>query len=494
MQQQISIKMNPSTVIGREEELDTISRLYESERSEFLAIYGRRRVGKSFLIEEAFGEKISFMAVGIYQKIDKDNPEKVESYRQKQLVHFYNSLQEYGLPKEGNPAPISWMEALGLLKKLLQRKRAPRKVVFIDELPWLAGPQSSELLEELGHFWNSWARKRKDIFLIVCGSATSWMVDNVMRDYGGLYGRITESIFLKPFTLEECERYWIKRGFHLSRYEIALTYMVIGGVPYYMDSIQPDRTMADNINAIYFDKDKARQEFKDVYTGLYSSSEIYIDVIRQLGKRFYGMTRTELLKAVDKKGGGTFTDILENLMDSGIIRSYTLYGGSRKQTVYQLIDFFTLFYLRFVENSDFTSWRSVQRSKPFYTWAGNTFELLVIEHMPQLANALRIKEYATPFSWRGTTPADEGVQVDLIIPATAERADYICEMKFSEGKYTLSNEDVEEITRQISAVRNSKIHKPSHSIYVALVTSFGVTESKHKIHVNDIVTLDSLFG
>lgn len=493
MQQQISIVMNPSSVIGREEELDTISRLYESGRSEFLAIYGRRRVGKSFLIEEALENKFSFMAVGLYQKIDKDNPEKVESYRKKQLAHFYNSLQEYGLKKEGNPAPTSWMEALGLLKKLLQSKRSKRKVVFIDELPWLAGPQSAELLEELGHFWNSWARKRKDIFLIVCGSATSWMVDNVMRDYGGLYGRITESIFLKPFTLSECEKYWAKRGFHLSRYEIALTYMVIGGVPFYMDSIRPDRTMADNINAIYFDKDKARQEFKDVYTGLYSSSEIYIDVIRQLGKRFYGMTRTELLKAVGKKGGGSFSNVLENLIDSGIIRSYSLYGGQRKQTFYQLVDFFTLFYLRFVESPEFTSWRSVQRSKPFFTWAGNTFELLVIEHIAQLADALRIKEYATPFSWRGETPDGEGVQVDLIIPATAERADYICEMKFSEGKYVLSNEDAEEITRQILAVMNSKIHKPSHSIYIALVTSFGTSDSKHKIHINDVVTLDSLF-
>lgn len=484
--------MNPSSIIGREEELATISRLYSSERSEFLAIYGRRRVGKSFLIEEALGNKITFMAVGLYQKIDKDSPEKVESYRQKQLAHFYNSLKEYGL-SEGNPSPTSWMEALMLLKKLLQSKRSRRKVVFIDELPWLAGPQSSELLEELGHFWNSWGRKRKDIFLIVCGSATSWMVDNVMRDYGGLYGRITERIFLKPFTLKECEKYWIKRGFHLSRYEIALTYMVIGGVPFYMDSIRPDRTMTDNINAIYFDKDKARQEFKDVYTGLYSSSEIYIEVVRQLGKRFYGMTRDELLKAVDKKGGGTFSDILENLIDSGIIRSYTLFGGPRKQTVYQLVDFFTLFYLRFVENSDFTSWRSLQRSKPFYTWAGNTFELLVLEHMPKLADALRIKEYATPFSWKGKTPDGEGVQVDLIIPATAERADYICEMKFSEGKYTLSNDDVEEFTKQISAVKKAKIHKPSHSIYVTLVTTIGTTDSKHKIHVNEIVTLESLF-
>ena len=485
--------MNPSSVIGREEELATISRLYESKKSEFLAIYGRRRVGKSFLIEEALEDKMSFMAVGLYLKIDSSNPEKVESYRQVQLKHFYNSLLEYGLEKDGNPEPTNWLDALGLLKKLIQSKRTRRKVIFIDELPWLAGPQSSELLSELGHFWNSWARKRKDVFLIVCGSATSWMIDNVMRDYGGLYGRITESISLKPFTLAECERYWENRGFHLSRYEIALTYMVIGGVPFYMDRFRPDRTMADNINSIYFNKDQARQEFKDVYTGLYSSSDVYINVIRLLGKKFYGMTRTELLKAVEKKGGGRFSDVLENLIDSGIIRSYSLYGGARKQTVYQLVDFFTLFYLRFVENSDATSWRSVQRSKPFYSWAGHSFELLALGHIQQLADALRIKEYETPFSWSGETPDGEGAQLDLIVPATAERADYICEMKFSEGKYTLKDEDAEEFARQIDALRNSSVHKPSHSIYIALVTSFGVTDSKHRSHINDIVILDDFF-
>ena len=485
--------MNPSTVIGREEELATISRLYVSDRSEFLAVYGRRRIGKSFLIEEALENKFSFMTVGLFIKVDKDDAEKVESYRQQQLRHFYSSLLEYGLPQEGNPAPTNWLDAMNLLKKLLLSKRARRKVIFIDELPWLAGPQSSELVSELGFFWNQWARKRKDIFLIVCGSATSWMMDNVIREYGGLYGRTTETIPLKPFTLAECERYWTKRGFHLSRYEVALTYMVIGGIPYYMDRFRPDRTMADNINTIYFGKDKAKQEFKDVYAGLYSTSDIYINVIRQLGKFFYGMSRTDLLKALGKKGGGNFSDVLENLIDSGIIRSYTIYGGPRKKTIYQLMDFFTLFYLRFCEKPEFTSWRSVQRSKPFYTWAGNTFELLVIEHMPQLADTLRIKEYATPFSWHEDTPDGIGAQIDLIIPATAERADYICEIKFSEGKYILKGEDIDDITRHIEALRTSRIHKLTHSVYVVLITSFGVTESKHRSHINDIVTLDSLF-
>ena len=269
--------------------------------------------------------------------------------------------------------------------------------------------------------------------------------------------------------------------------------MIIGGVPYYMDRFRPDRTMADNVNTIYFGKDRARQEFKDVYAGLYSTSDVYIKVIRQLGKYFYGMSRSQLLKALDKKGGGNFSEVLENLIDSGIIRSYTLYGGPRKQTIYQLMDFFTLFYLRFCENPDYTSWRSVQRSRPFYTWAGNTFELLVLEHLPELADALRIKEYSTPFSWSGETSGGEGAQIDLVIPATAERADYICEMKFSESKYVLKEEDAEDITRHIDALMNSSIHRQTHSIYVALVTTFGMTDSKHRSHINDLVTLDSLF-
>lgn len=189
--------MTTSLVIGREAELSTISRLYSSERSEFLALYGRRRVGKSFLIEEALGNKFTFMAVGMYSKVDKENPEKVESYRQQQLRHFYSSLLEYGLPEEGNPAPTNWLEAMNLLRKLLLGKRARRKVVFIDELPWLAGPQSSELVGELGFFWNQWTRKRKDIFLIVCGSATSWMMDNVIRQLGNNFYGVSRNALLQ---------------------------------------------------------------------------------------------------------------------------------------------------------------------------------------------------------------------------------------------------------------------------------------------------------
>ena len=488
--------MKSTRIIGREEELRTMERIYQSDKSEMLAIYGRRRVGKSFLVEEAFRGKICFSTVGVYKKLEdgKDEMKQAQTHKESQLLHFYDDLIASGLPAEGNPRPTSWREGFLLLRTLLQRVKSRRKVVFIDELPWLAGPQSSELIEELGFFWNNWADKQRNIVLIICGSATSWMLDNVLRDYGGLHGRLTETIYLKPFTLGECESYWAKRGFHLSRYEIALTYMTIGGVPYYMGRIHPDRTMADNIDALYFNKEKARTEFKDVYTGLFSSSEKYIDIVRALGARFYGMTRNELIEAAKISGGGTFTKLMSNLIESGIVKTYPRYGGKRVQTVYQLCDFFSIFFLTFVEPGKKTSWRSLQRTHEFFDWAGHAFELLVSEHTVQLKDALRIKYADATYSYLGPTPEGKTAQIDLVVPATTERTDYLCEMKYSEGKYAITTEYEEKLTEKLEALRNSSAHKRTHSILLVLVTTFGLTTSKHNGHVNMEVTLDELFG
>ncbi len=212
--------MNTANIIGRKRELETIDRLYRSDKSEFLAIYGRRRVGKSYLVDEAFRGELAFSVVGTFRKCE-DGEEPM--YKKTQLRHFYRSLLDYGLDAS-----------------------------YKEPENWLAGPKSSELVEELGYFWNSWAAKQRNIFLIVCGSATSWMLDNIIRDYGGLHGRLTEKIYLAPFSLRESRRYYASRGFMMSDYEIALSYMAIGGIPYYMDRLRPDMTLNQNINEFYF--------------------------------------------------------------------------------------------------------------------------------------------------------------------------------------------------------------------------------------------------
>ncbi len=483
--------MKYQSIIGREAEIATLERLYKSQKSEFVAIYGRRRIGKSYLVSEVYGKKIVFTAVGTYIK---DEDKEYETYRRIQLDHFYDALLLGGLP-ESEPRPGGWREAFVLLRKLLSGMRQRRKVVLIDELPWLAGPQSEEMISELGYFWNSWADRQRNIVLVVCGSATSWMLDNVIRDYGGLHGRLTETIKLRAFTLAECERYYKRHGFRLSRYEMCVGYMAIGGVPYYLDKLRNDLTMTENIDQIFFADDKIHKEFRDVYTGLYASKERYVDIVKALGSKFYGMTQGEIVEALDVKSGGTLSKQLDNLLESDVVRKYPRYGKPRVETVYQLTDFFSLFYLRFVSGQQVRPgmWGSIHRTPVFNTWAGDTFELLVISHLEQLQNALRLPSVDRNYCWSGMGSDGRGAQVDLVMESKASRTDFLCEMKFSGGRFSVTADDEENIQHKVAAFEASKMHTASHSVQVVLVTTFGLTQGEHSWVVNRTVTMEELF-
>lgn len=481
--------MTYKSIIGRNEEIRQLERFLKTSKSEFVAIYGRRRVGKSYLVEEVYKEKIVFRAIGSYIK-EKDE----KTYKQTQLDHFYESLLDSGM-SEDEPRPVNWREAFRLLRKLLEGVRSKRRVVFLDELPWLAGPQSSEMITELGYFWNSWADRQRNVVLVVCGSATSWMLDNVIRDYGGLHGRLTGTIRLLPFTLKECKVYFKKHGFHLSPYEIAVAYMTFGGIPYYLDRLDNEKNLSENIDDFFFKDERINQEFKDVYTGLYSTSERYIDIVKALGTKFYGMTRRELAEAVGIECGGSFSKILDNLHESGITREYPRYGKERVETVYQLKDFFSLFYLHFIfgKGAAAGNWRSLQRTPAFYSWAGNTFELLCIEHLPQIKEKLRIATINRNYCWHGAAPDGGTAQIDLVLEWNGERTDYLCEMKFSEHDFTVNKTYETELANKIDAFLNSKQHTKTHSVQLVMVTTNGVTQNEHSKDINQEVVLDDLF-
>ena len=484
--------MGYANIIGRQEEIMKLERIHDSNKSEFVAIYGRRRVGKSFLVNEVFGKKILFKAVGTYVK---DGDKNYETYRKLQLDHFYDALLFAGLGTD-EAKPTCWREAFLLLRKVLQKKRAKRKIVFIDELPWLAGPQSAEMISELGHFWNSWADSERNIVLVVCGSATSWMLDNVIHDYGGLHGRLTEKMRLVPFTLSECEKYYKKNGFHLSRYEICVSYMALGGIPFYLDKLRTDKTITDNIDSIFFADELIHQEFKDVYTGLYSSKERYVDIVKALGSQFYGMTQTEISEATGIKTGGTLSKLLENLFESGITREYPRYGKDRVEKVYQLKDFFSLFYLRFAHMKHVKAggWKDLFGKGEYYKWAGDTFELLCIEHLPQMMDALRLHSVDRDYCFRGKTSEGTGAQIDLILESKAANTDYLCEMKFSGSKYGITADYELNLRNKIEAFAVSKMHKNMRSIQVVLVTTMGLVQGIHSSIVNQVLTLDDLFA
>ena len=483
--------MKYQNIIGREKEIEALERLYASQKSEFIAIYGRRRIGKSYLVSEVYGRKLVFSVVGTYLK---EGDKGYETYRRVQLDHFYDSLRLAGL-SEQEAKPDCWRQAFLLLRRLLESVNRRRKVILIDELPWLAGPQSSELISELGYFWNSWADSQRNIVLVVCGSATSWMLDNVIRDYGGLHGRLTETIKLKPFTLSECERYYKKHGFRLSRYEICVGYMVLGGVPYYLDKLRDNQTMTENIDRLFFADEKIHQEFKDVYTGLYANKDRYVDIVRVLGGHFYGMTQAGIADALGVKSGGTLSKQIDNLLESGVVRQYPKYGKQRVEVVYQLADFFSLFYLHFVSGKPVRKglWNSIQGTSTFYAWAGNTFELLAIHHMEQIQDALRIPSVDRNYCWSGMGSDGRGAQVDLVMESKASRTDFLCEMKFSGSRYAITMENDEDLRHKVTVFESSRMHKASHSIQLVLVTTMGLARNEYAGVVNRTVTLENLF-
>ena len=483
------VNMNIANIIGRLQEIDKLSRLYHSDKSEFVAIYGRRRVGKSYLVDELFRDEMTFSCVGIFKKDDSST----DSYRKTQLRHFYSNLLAYGL----NPSlkmPEDWLSAFDMLKLLLKQKQQNRKVVFIDELPWLAGPQSSEFIEELGFFWNNWAVKERNILLIVCGSATSWMLDNIIRDYGGLHSRLTDKMYLKPFSLNECRQFYRSKGFHISDYEIVLSYMSIGGIPYYMDKMRPDLTVTQNINEFYFNNPSIDMEFKDVYTGLFQSADNYIAIVKALGSRFYGMTRNELLESASLKGGGTISKMIENLKECGIIRAYPRLGGQRKETIYKLCDYFTLLYLNFAgKDKSGKTWTAFTRTHEYEGWCGRVFEIVCSQHISQIKNALRIKSSGADYCWSGKTADDTGVQIDMVIPSAEERTDYVCEIKFSENEYLITADYERSLLNKIEAFKISRNHKSSHSLLLVLITTLGLRDSIHNRAVNATISLEDLF-
>lgn len=483
--------MKYPNIIGRGEEIATLEQLYKSKKSEFVAIYGRRRVGKSYLVSEVYSGKIVFSVVGTYIK---DGDKNQETYRRLQLDHFYDALRLSGLDATSSK-PANWREAFFMLRQLLEGIRSRRKVILIDELPWLAGPQSSEMIAELGYFWNSWADCQRNIVLVVCGSATSWMLDNVIHDYGGLHGRLTEIIKLAPFTLAECEKYYRKHYFRLSRYEMCVCYMALGGIPYYLDKLRNGMTLTENIDNIFFADERIHQEFNDVYAGLYASKDRYVDIVKALGNHYYGMTQAEISKAVKIKSGGSLSKLLGNLKVSGIIREYPRYGKQRVETVYQLKDFFSLFYLRFAygKQTQKGQWNALHRTPTFYTWAGNTFELLCIEHLQQLREALRIISVERCYCWQGTTAEGKGVQIDLLMESKSAQTDYVCEMKFTTGKYTVSADDETDFNDKMDAFAASKMHNKTRSIQMVLVTTSGMAKSEHTGIVNQSIVLDDLF-
>ena len=470
-------------IIGRKEEQKILLSAVQSEYSELIAVYGRRRVGKTYLIRETFGYKFTFQHTGLANARTKD-----------QLFSFAISLRDAGY--DDCPIPQSWLEAFSLLSRFLTNSTDEKKIIFLDELPWMDTPRSN-FISAFEHFWNGWASARRDIVLIICGSATSWIINKVINDHGGLHNRVTQRIALQPFTLKECEMFARSKGLEMSRYQIAECYMVLGGIPFYWSLLEKGLSLAQNIDKIFFARNgKLTNEFNLLYASLFKSPEQYIDVVTALGKKKVGMTREEIIRAIDKPSNGALSKVLDELEYCGFIRKYSGYGKKTKEAIYQLVDNYTLFYFKFIrqnKNNDEHFWSASVDSATHRVWSGLAFERLCLAHTQQIKAGLGISGVLSNiYSWRKETDENgSGAQIDLLIDRN-DQVINICEMKYSLSEFSIDAEYERNLRNKKSAFIEATHTRKA--VHLTMVTTYGVRQNSHSGIVQNVITLDDLFA
>ena len=450
-----------------------------SNQAELLALYGRRRVGKTFLVREVV-EPLS----GTFLEITGTRSGASSLQRRR-----FREAIERAFPV-GDPLPdfASWDEALAHLSDSIERrvKERPNEAiaVFFDELPWLATPRS-HLLETLDYYWNArWSRIRQ-LKVVLCGSAASWMLRRIVRAKGGLHNRLTREIRLEPFTLAETREYLNGQKIRLKLRETLELYMALGGVPYYLDLLTPGESVPEAVGRLCFARSgPLRDEFESVFASLFEEHGEHIEIVRALAQRSAGMTRQELIGATSIASGGGLNRRLEELEESGFITRVEPFGAKVKNTQFRVIDQFCLFYLRWMEGAPrgvlsrggAAYWKARAQTPAYKSWSGYAFEGICLQHAREIERALEIDNLVTGVgAWRfvprDTTDVRRGAQVDLLF----DRRDAVinlCELKFSDGPFVVSKAYAKELKEKVQLFEQHT--KTKKRVILTLVAPFGL--------------------
>ena len=475
-------------MIGRKQEVKELNRLYHGNKAELVAVYGRRRVGKTYLVDETFEDRITFRHTGL-SPAEEDS----KGLLGLQLEHFYHSLKIQGM--ENIEKPTDWLEAFFLLEKFLQEKDdGKRQVVFLDELPWLDTPRSG-FIRAFEAFWNTWGCHRKNLMVVVCGSANSWIQDKLLNNHGGLYNRVTYEIKLSPFHLYECEELYRSNNVNMSRYDIAQSYMVFGGIPFYMGYIKPGMSLAQNIDHLFFKRNGVlRDEYDRLFASVFTNPNAVKNIVELLYARNAGYTRKEIVEKLKITDGGRFSKNLNALISSDFIVKYVPFGYGKREEHYKLIDPFCIFYLHFIKNQKKMSekfWQQNATASLVNTWRGFAFENVCFNHIEQIKYALGIPAVISETSaWSKKEDDTEGTQIDLLISRN-DNVINMCEIKYYSGPFKVDKEYYAKILQRQSIL--SEMVSPKVAIYNTIITTFGLTRNEYSgAFVNEIV-LDDLF-
>jgi hypothetical protein len=455
-------------LVGRKSEINILSAAKQNKKAELIAVYGRRRVGKTYLIREYFKKEIVFEVAGLFQGGLLD-----------QLQNFSNEIKIRD-KKIKEATPQNWLEAFGQLEKYLNKlKGKKKKVVFIDEFPWLATPKSRFLMA-FSNFWNQYASRRNDMIVVICGSAASYMVKNILNNKGGLHNRITSSIRLLPFNLSETALFLKSKGIRYSLYDTLQIYMAIGGIPHYLDKLKKGKSVAQNIDKLCFSKDGfLREEYKRLFVSLFDNSEKHLAILKTLSKCNIGITRQQLISQSKISSGGDFSLKLEELIVSGFVSEYNYYKNKKKLGLYRLSDEYSMFYLKFIQPHDGSgagTWQKICRKQSYISWSGFSFETLCLKHVPQIKKALGIEAvYANNSSW-----FNENAQIDLLL----DRDDNIinlCEIKFYKSVFVIDKKTYLNLINKMNEFTQETSTRKS--IHIVLLTTHGIKPNEYSSEI-----------
>lgn len=464
-------------IIGRRIEQQRLEQIYHSGKNEFLAVYGRRRVGKTYLIKQFFQNKFDFYFTGIYKGT------KIE-----QLKEFTRQLTE--VSQQQLKRPLSWFDAFALLKSYLETISDKNRIlVFMDEVPWMDTPKS-DFLKAFEYFWNGYASSHDNIMLIVCASATTWMRDKLFGNKGGLYNRMTNVMYLAPFNLAETEEYLRSRSIAFNRYQILETYMILGGIPLYLSMLEKKYSLAQNIDTLFFAENaKLKSEYNFLFTSLFNESMMCKNIVELLAKKSVGMTRQEIISALHLTSGGKLSEILKDLIDSDFVRTYNGLGKKERENIYQLSDLFSLFYLRYVapyNGNDQNHWSNMTDSPSKRAWSGYAFEQVCFHHIPQIKSKLGITGVeSNVYSYKNSD-----FQIDMLI----DRRDQVinlCEMKFALSEFEIDKSYDEHLRHRRELFRS--LTHTKKSLYITMITTYGLKQNIYSGNIQSEVTAEDLF-
>lgn len=477
-------------IIGREKEKRLLQEAFTSEKPEFIALYGRRRVGKTYLVKNFFENK---HCAFIYVSGMKNG-----SYEQ-QLKNFCDGLKEVIFP--GLEVPADWMEAFHLFTELIKKIELKKKIVlFLDELPWLA-TKKSKLLDALDYYWNRYWSHDSRVKLIVCGSAASWMLKKIIYNKGGLYNRITLQFRLEPFLLLETKQFLESNSIHLTHRQILEIYMITGGIPYYLTQIRKGLSAAQNIDELAFNKQGVLyQEFDRLFESLFDQADMYVNLIRIISEYRYGIGQEEILKKSEfTSTGGRAKEKLRDLEEAGFIMSFLPHEHKRKGIYYRLIDEYCYFYLKWIEpykkhTQKFvkTSWASLRATSSWKAWSGYAFEVICLKHVNQIREALHLNPSCFAASWRYEGQKEErGAQIDLLFDRNDD-AITICEIKYTDEPFKIDKEYFLTLKQKIELYK--KVTRTRKQLFLAFVASTGIKSNLYsEENVSGCVTLEDLF-